>query len=224
MLTRRFAVVLAALLGCWALAACGGSSPTSGGGGSGSATTVTVTRPPVTVTAPDRTTTGASTTTGTGTATTGTTTNVAGGAACVAAELTGYFLGTNGAAGTIAIGFALRNTSAAPCHTYGWPGVLLLSTSGVQLPTDAKRTTSDMIGSTPPVELTLQPGQEASFRMIASQFAEGGGAGCQNASILQIIAPDDSATLRVPISGGIPACGNATLSPLMAGRSAWPRQ
>jgi hypothetical protein len=60
--------------------------------------------------------------------------------------------------------------------------------------------------------------------MIASDFASGSTSSCPNASDLQIIAPGDVATLKVAISGGIPACGHATLSPLMAGTSAWPTQ
>jgi hypothetical protein len=169
---------------------------------------------------------GSTGTTTTGTTTTGTTTTGSGSqtAACVAADLTPSFLGTNGAAGTIAVGFALKNTSSAPCHTYGWPGVEFLSSSGSALPTDAVRTTTDMLGATPASEITLQPGQKASFRLIASQFAENSNTSCATATALQIIAPDDSATFNATISGGIPACGKATLSPLMVGTSAWPKQ
>ena len=204
MVAKRWTVCFTALLGACAIAACGSS-------GTPVTRTITVVH---TITSPPSTNTG-TTATNTGTSTTAQT------SACVAADLTPSFLGTNGAAGTIAIGFALKNTSSAPCHTYGWPGVEFLSSTGVGLATNAVRTSSDMLGSTPPSEITLKPGQEASFRMVASDFSQSANTSCPNASELQIIAPDDTATMVVAISVGIPACGKATVSPLMAGSAAW---
>jgi hypothetical protein len=241
MFSHRLFVGSAILLGSCVIVACGASATTSNQTGGGAAKTIT--RPAVTVTVPastqtimtvtapttttstGATTTGTTTTGGSGITTTGTTTTAGGASmACVAADLTPSFLGTNGAAGTIAVGFALTNSSSSPCTTYGWPGVLLLSSTDVALPTDAVRTSSDMLGSTPASEITLEPGQQASFRLIASDFAESSNTSCPNAAALQIIAPDDGATLKVAIHGGIPACGKATLSPLMTGTSAWPTQ
>jgi hypothetical protein len=223
MFSPRLLLGSAAVIGACAIAACGSSSTTS------DRTTKTVTLPPrtVTVTTPIETGTSVTTppTTTTGTATTSTTTTTGTGSGeCVAADLTPSFLGTNGAAGTIAVGFALTNSSSSSCTTYGWPGVQFLSSADAALPTDAMRTSSDMLGSTPATDITLMPGQKASFRLIASDFASGTTTSCPNATKLQIIAPNDTATLRVAISGGIPACGRATLSPLMAGTSAWPTQ
>lgn len=216
---------------CCVIAACGGSSTASDQTAGGQAKTVTLPQRTVTVTRPQQTAsvTTPTTTTGTtttGTTTTGTTTSTTGSGSgeCVAADLQPSFLGTNGAAGTIAVGFALTNSSSSTCTTYGWPGVLLLSSTATALPTDAVRTSSDMLGSTPATDITLKPGQEASFRLIASDFASGSTASCPNATALQIIAPNDTATLKVAISGGIPACGRATLSPLMVGATAWPTQ
>jgi hypothetical protein len=238
MLSHRLSLGPAALVCVCLIAACGSSSTTSDQTGGGA--TKTVTRPgvTVTVTTPIQTimsVTSPTTTTGTGTTGTGTTTGTVTGATtttttgaasgeCVAADLRPSFLGTNGAAGTIAVGFALTNSSGSTCTTYGWPGVQFLSSTGVALPTDATRTSSDMLGSTPAADITLAPGQEASFRLIASDFSSGTTTSCANATDLQIIAPNDSATLKVAISGGIPACGHTTLSPLMVGTSAWPTQ
>lgn len=239
---RLTAATLAALVAALTLAACGSSAP-SGAPAKRHVlrTRQTVTQPatastPATTptggatstvqspaTSPPTTTGGTVTSPATGTGGTSTTpTGVA--AACVAADLAPTFLGTNGAAGTIAIGFALTNTSSAPCHTYGWPGVQLESATGAPLPTNATRTTSDPIGQTPASKLVLQPGQRASFRLLLSDFAKNGGANCPNASQLQIIAPDDTATLSVRIGGGIPACGRGSVSPLMAGTGAWPKE
>jgi Protein of unknown function (DUF4232) len=222
MFSPRLFLGSAVVVGACLIAGCGGSSAASDQTGGGSTKTVTQPAKTVTVTTPTQTT--ASVTTTTGTTTTGTTTTAGGGSGeCVAADLRPSFLGTNGAAGTIAVGFALTNSSSSACTTYGWPGVLLLSSTDAALPTDAVRTTSDLLGSTPATDITLQPGQQASFRLIASDFASGSTT-CTTATALQIIAPNDTATLKAAISGGIPACGRATLSPLMVGTSAWPTQ
>lgn len=214
------AAVAAALL----VAACGGSSNTADNAGGGQRTvtinhTVTVPASSTTTARTTPTRTGAMTDT---TATKTTTTQRALGAACTASDLTPAYLGSNGAAGTIVLGFALKNTGSAACHTYGWPGVEFLSASGQALATNATRTTGDVVGSTPASVLTLEPGQEASFRMVASDIAAGG-ANCPTASALQIIAPDDTATMKVSVPG-IAACGKATVSPMMAGDSAFAGQ
>jgi Protein of unknown function (DUF4232) len=231
MFSSRWFIGFAAVVAACAVAACGSSSTTSDQTGGGATQTVTLPGTTVTQTVTGTlttgtTTTGTTTTGTTATGTTGTTTtgNGNGSGECVAADLTPSFLGTNGAAGTIAVGFALTNSSGSTCTTYGWPGVLLLSSTGAALPTDAMRTSSDLLGSTPAADITLKPGQQASFRLIASDFASGSTTTCENATDLQIIAPNDTATLKVAISGGIPACGHATLSPLMTGTSAWPTQ
>ncbi len=138
-----------------ALAACGGSNNSSNQTRT-IVETRTVTQP---VTSPTGTTsTGPLTNT---TATSKTTTQISD--ACNASDLTPVYLGSNGAAGTIVLGFALKNTGSSTCHTYGWPGVQFLSSSGSPLPTGSVRTTGDVVGSTPATLVTLKPGEEASF-------------------------------------------------------------
>jgi hypothetical protein len=208
------AAVICALL----LAACGGSNNAS----NQTPPTVTVNH---TVTVPA--TTPSTTTTATGpqtdtTATKTSTTPGAVGAACTASELTPSYLGSNGAAGTIALGFALKNTGSTTCHTYGWPGVEFLSSAGAALSTNATRTTGDVVGSTPANVLTLAPGQEASFRMVTSDMGPNGSA-CPTASALQIYAPDDTVKMKVSLNG-VAACGKSTLSPMLPGDSAFSGQ
>jgi hypothetical protein len=180
------------------VAACGGSS------------TRTVTRTVVQKTTPPTT-----TTQSTPTATVDRT-------ACTASHLTPTLLGSNGAAGTIVLGFALKNTGSQSCTTYGWPGVELLSAGGSALPTNAKRTTSDVVGSTPATLLTLKPGEEASFRLVASDVPTGGGS-CPTAAKLQIYAPNDTVAMVVGLPG-ISACGRSSVSPMMPGDSAFAGQ
>ena len=135
--------------------------------------------------------------------------------ACTAAALQLISEGTNGAAGTIVATFALRNGSGSPCHTHGYPGVLFLNRAGAALPTRARRTSHDLLGSTPVTTFVIDPGRLASFRIVAPLI--GSGAGCKTAFGLQVIAPDDTATLRTTIPGGLLECTKVTLSPLAPG-------
>jgi hypothetical protein len=213
--TGMLAVAVAAVV-----AACGGSSAST----VTHDVTVTVAQ---TVTQTVTTTTPASTVTSTTTtpaSTTTTTTQQAGGVpACTAAQLTPVFLGSNGATGHVVLSFALRNRSGAPCHTYGWPGVQFLGTGGAKVATSAERTTSDLLGSSPARPLTVLAGQEVSFRIVVADMGGGGGSqGCSTATALAIIAPDDTATMVVKLSAAVTECGQATLSPLLAGGDAVP--
>jgi hypothetical protein len=201
------------------VAACGGSNNTSDQTGGGSQVTVTKTVIQTASTPSKTTNTGPQTNT---TATKTSTTSAAVGNACTASDLTPSYLGSNGAAGTIVLGFALKNTGSSTCHTYGWPGVQFLSSSGAALATHTTRTTGDVVGPTPAGVLTLAPGDEASFRMVTSDMAAGGGS-CPTASALQIYAPDDTVTMKVAVPD-VAACGKATLSPLMSGVSAFAGQ
>ncbi|MFL5862067.1 MAG: DUF4232 domain-containing protein [Solirubrobacteraceae bacterium] len=144
-----------------------------------------------------------------------------GGAAnpCKAAGLALSFLGGQGATGHGELGFALKNTGAG-CATGGYPGIQFLSRDGTALPTTPQHTTSDFFGDLPLAPLSLAPGHTASFRLGVSH---GGGseAGCSTAYGLQVIPPNDTATLRVQIPDGASECGPTTVSPLQPGLSAY---
>jgi hypothetical protein len=202
---KRLTAIAIGLTVAASLAACGSSSTNS----SVSSTTA----------AASTTTTSA---TGTTSATPGSSTTTAAGApACVAADLALSYLGGQGATGHGELGFALRNTSSQPCHTYGYPGVLFLSKSGQGLTTATTRTTHDFFGTAPLTAITLAPGETASFRLGVTHGAASS-AGCVTAAALQVIPPDDTATLKTSISdGGAFECGTATVSPLEPGTSAY---
>ncbi len=227
----RTPISLAALLaaGALVLAGCGGSNTAST---SSNKPASTGSAPPQTASTTTETTTatGTATTPATTTSTTGTSTSNSGGVgvggsasagtACTAADLTPSFLNSNGATGHVVIAFVLRNSSSSSCHSYGYPGVVFLSRSGAQIATDATRTTTDFAGHVPETAITLQPGQEASFRLVVSDVGSSQSA-CVTAHGLQIIAPDDTATMKATMPSGISVCnGKATVSPLAAGTSA----
>jgi hypothetical protein len=139
----------------------------------------------------------------------------------VAAGLALSFLGGQGATGHGELGYALKNIGSTSCRTYGFPGVLFLDRSGAALPTDSMRTTQDFFGSVPARRLVIAPGASASFRLGVTHGLSST-AGCTTAYGLQVIPPNDTATLRVSMPQGAYECGTATVSPLASGQSAYP--
>jgi hypothetical protein len=223
-----------ALLAALAIVACGGAGSTatiknsSGSGGAsvsgshGATTTVTRTAtgavPPATgVDWSDSTQSGSG-----GAGLPGTATAPASGTTvCKAAGLALSFLGLQGATGHGELGFALRNTGSAGCSTIGYPGVQFLDRAGGELPTTPTHATSDFFGHTSLHPLTLAPGQSASFRLGVTHGA-GSSTGCTTTYAVQVIAPNDTATLKAAIPGGAAECATATVSPLVAGLAAYP--
>jgi hypothetical protein len=130
-------------------------------------------------------------------------------------------IGNQGATGHIEVGLALRNTSSASCHTFGYPGVLFLDKSGQGLPTKSTRTTHDFAGRIPERSLVVAPGDSVSFRLLFEDSVGGSGAGCTTAYGVQVIPPDDTHTLTTQIPGGVPECGTTTVSPLAPGVTAY---
>ena len=93
---------------------------------------------------------------------------------CRAGTLALGFLGQQGATGHGVLGFTLRNTGSASCHTFGFPGILWLSKTGAPLPTKSIRTTRDFFGAAPLVSLTVMPGSVVSFRLGVTHIVGGG--------------------------------------------------
>jgi hypothetical protein len=199
------------------LAACGSSSTSS--------TTHAAGTPAATA---SRTTTTTATSTTTPTSTTSTTTTATSPATaaadrspCRAASLALSFLGQQGGMGHGEIGFKLRNTGSSSCHTYGYPGILFLDRHGKALPTIPHHTTRDFFGTSPAARLLIAPGQSASFRLDVGHGVATAN-GCDTAYALQVIPPDDTATLRTTIPNGSYECRDANVSPLRADGSAYP--
>jgi Domain of unknown function (DUF4232) len=139
---------------------------------------------------------------------------------CTAHDLTLSFLGQQGAAGHGEIAFALRNNGTAPCHTYGFPGIQFVDRGGAPLTTIPQHTTQDYFGHAPEAELTLKPGQEASFRLGVTHGAVPGSV-CTTAYGLRVIPPDDTESVSTQIPDGAYECRDATVSPLQPGSSAY---
>jgi hypothetical protein len=215
----RAALIVACTL---ALGACGSSSQSSSSVASRQSATPTAPAPATTQTSSTPTSTSTSTTQTTPATTPTSTSSPTNSTACTASELALSFLGGQGATGHGELGFELRNISNSTCHTYGYPGVQFLDRAGKVLPTDSTRTTQDFFGSVPEKQLTVEPGQSVSFRLGVTHGAASP-VGCTTAYGLQVIPPDDTATLHVAIvNGGAYECRTATVSPLQQGTSAFP--
>ncbi len=218
---RRLVPLLSAVLVAAALAACGSSGGTPA---ASIGTTSTTSSQPANTSASTTSTAATTTTTTTAsstTSTTATTTTSSGDPPCRAASMSLSFLGQQGGMGHGEIGFVLKNTGSVPCRTYGWPGILFLGQSGNPLPTIPHHTTNDFFGSTPAMPLVIAPGGSASFRLDVGHGVATSN-GCATAYALQVIPPNDTATLRTSIPNGAYECQDANVSPLRSGASAYP--
>lgn len=208
----RSSSALIAVAVAFALAGCGGSSTpaahTSPASGSQSQATS-----PTTASTP--------TTTSSTASTPSVTAPASGPSICRAADLSASFLGGQAATGHGLLGFALHNTSAHTCTTYGYPGIQFLTGSGQPLPTTPTHTTQDYFGALPKHTLTVAPGSTVSFRLGVTHGAAST-ASCATAYGLQVIPPNDTSTLRISIPNGAYECQTATVSPVQPGSSAYP--
>lgn len=221
-ISRLFLLLLALVVTIALVAACGSSntSDTSGHHTKTVYRTTTRTTPHSSTSTQPTSTTTASTTT-----TPATTTSASKPAAqtseCTAGDLTAKQVSSNGAAGTIVFVYTLTNSSKSDCYTYGWPGVGYLGTSGQTLPTTPTRVTRDMVGSTgSPKQFTISPGSEGSFRVTLSDVTSTDGGGCVNAAAIEITPPNDTQSIKLPLSPRISTCGRGTVTPMQAGTTA----
>jgi len=211
------ALALVALLVAGCGSAGGGSTASSSSDAASTAAAAPTSAATTSATTTSATTTSASTTTTSST----TTTTASGPSPCVAGDLSLSFMGQQGGMGHGEIGFELRNTSSSSCRTYGYPGIQFLDQQGRPLPTIPHHTTNDFFGATPAVPLVIAPGQSASFRLDVGHGVATAN-GCATAYALQVIPPNDTATLRTMIPNGSYECRDANVSPLRAGSSAYP--
>ncbi len=207
--SRSLLATLLALVASAALAACGGSSSATSSGASASTSS----------SSPSPTPTGAASSSSSSNS--GSVVPV-GAPPCRAAGLSLSFLGGQGATGHGLLGFALRNTTSHRCHTIGYPGVLFLNRAGRGLPTIPTHATHDFFGVAPIASLTVAPGARVSFRLGVTHGITSS-AGCTTAYGVQVIPPNDTATLRIRIpNGGAYECRTVSVSPIRPGLSAYP--
>ncbi len=207
---RRSGLLAVGALSCAALlAAC-----SSGGTGTTTTTTTSTTASSTTT----------STTAGGGTTTTtaggGTTTSTAATTAnCQPSQLQATPGQGTGAAGTISMTIGFTNTSSSTCTLKGYPGMQLLSSTGVSLPTNVVRGVGQWAAaaaSQPPSLVTLAPQQVATFSLSYEDVPVGSETSCATSAKAQVTAPTDRTSLTITLS--ITPCNNGTVhvSPVYA--------
>ena len=126
------------------------------------------------------------------------------GSRCTTSDLFAVFEPLGAAAGSQYGKILLTNHSESPCTIYGYGGIGLYSASGDPVPTHQMRDTS-----TPPVTVSLRPGDHAFSRLQWSDVpgtGESDTSACEpQAAQLRVIPPDETRALDAHWPGS-PAC------------------
>jgi hypothetical protein len=101
------------------------------------------------------------------------------------------------------------------CTLVGYPGVLLVGSTGRPLPTSTRRDGSYLFPAVPPRPVTLTTGETASFALGGPAADPAGSASCPLATAVRIIPPNDVTTVRVAMT--LPDCGTIDVSPVVPG-------
>ncbi len=130
-------------------------------------------------------------------------------------------MGQGGAAGTQEVTFSLTNTSTTSCATYGYPGLLLLHTSGAALPTTVHRGGGLTFDDFAPTHVTLAAGQTGYFN-VGFNDVPTPTTTCSSAHLIEVTPPTNTTHTTVDVTLGIDACDNGTLdvSPVFASTDA----
>jgi hypothetical protein len=123
---------------------------------------------------------------------------------CLASQLAGRVLDSEGNAGTATVTFALENRSSTNCHVQGWPGIEVLGPTGTQLPVHER---TDFFDGLPrqPSEVTLRPGASALLLIAAVDIDTG--VGCDTVKVFQITPSGAGGTVDVEAQAS-PICGH----------------
>ncbi|HXW33712.1 MAG TPA: DUF4232 domain-containing protein [Acidimicrobiales bacterium] len=139
-----------------------------------------------------------------------TSSTAAGTVRCVSSGLAASLQGSQGGAGTFELTFALKNTTSSPCVTGGYPGLLLVDSSGKDLQTTTVRGGPLSFENVTPLAITVPAGGTFWFNVGYSDVPTGTESVCPTAASIQIIPPNDTGHLVV---SGLNAsvCNNGTL-------------
>ena len=133
---------------------------------------------------------------------------------CPAGVLSGSVAGSSGAAGTIEVTIALRNTGTATCTLGGYPGLQLLDAAGVQLPTHVVRAGSYPFTDFAPSTVTLAAGGTAYVNLGYSDVPSGSETSCPKAASLWVTPPGAYDHLTTTLALAPCAGGTVTVSPV----------
>jgi hypothetical protein len=157
------------------------------------------------------------------TSTVPTTTTTAGSAStttCGVGQLVLSVVGSNGAAGTIETTFALKHPSGSPCTLGGYPGALMLDSSGKPITTLVVRGGGYAFTNMPATKVSLSAGDSAYFNLGYSDVPTGNASSCPSSAQLEVTPPNDTSQLVVSFNATVCNNGTLTVSPVFAAGSA----
>ncbi len=148
-----------------------------------------------------------------------TSSSVPAGMACAAGHLTMSVVGSQGAAGTFELTFALRNSSTSACPMDGYPSAQLLDASGTELPTHVVSGGNYQFTNFSPAPVQLAPGATAYFNLAYSDVPTGGETTCPTAAQIEVTPPH--AVDHDVVTEQVVACaaGTLTVSPVFSAGS-----
>ena len=160
--------------------------------------------------------TGATASTASSSTSSATTTSVPAGLACAARDLVTTVVGSQGAAGTFELTFALHNTSTTSCPMEGYPGAQLLDASGTELPTHVVSGGNLQFTNFAPAPVVLAAGATAYFNLAYSDVPSGTETTCPTAAQIEVFPPH--AVDHDVVTTSIMACaaGTLTVSPVFS--------
>lgn len=140
--------------------------------------------------------------------------------ACNGGNYTLRVLGTEGAAGTNEVTFALTNIATTACPLYGYPGIQLIGAGGSQLSTTTLRGGGLSFLSFAPASVSVAPGATAYFNMSYSDVVSGTETSCPTTTAVKVIAPNS--TIQLSVAGQFTVCNSGTVnvSPVFGAGSA----
>jgi hypothetical protein len=139
---------------------------------------------------------------------------------CTITQIVITFVGSEGAGGTDgSASFLLRGTTAAGCHTFGYPGVQFLGASGQTLPIQGDRGSGILTHAGPPQTVTLSTTAVGIFTIEYFHVSATGGS-CPAVASVRLIPPNQTQSIAVqtataPTSVPFAPCfGQATVTPI----------
>lgn len=123
--------------------------------------------------------------------------------------------GASGAAGHVGGTFTFRNISSSTCTLFGYPGMLMLNSSGAAIHTEVVRGSSVVVPAISPTTVTLHPSRPASFFFGYADVPTGSQT-CPASTRVEITPPN--AFGHLIIAANLSPCGGViTVSPVVAG-------
>lgn len=104
----------------------------------------------------------------------------------------------------------LRNSTGSPCTLGGYPGLLLLGSSGSGLPTTVVRKGSYSFTAMAPTTVSVAPGQSVYFNIGYSDVPVGGETSCPTSADLEITPPN--AYDHLSVAATLAPCNGGTLT------------